>query len=268
MWRYGVNFQFISILVLLTEPLAKGLLSYYGNLTAVGYFEMANRLVTQVRAVLVSANQVLVPYYAKMGETTPETIKTLYMKNLNAVFVLGSLTFSSLVAMSPLISELWIGRLEPQFLLFAVMLAGGWFINVLSVPAYFANLGIGRIADNVLQHGIMSALVIVFGVVGGRIAGVNGSAAALPLALFVGGAILILTFHRAEAIPLRALFTNTNSTVLLLGISIAFFGFTPYLFLSEAAGLPAALTALAALLASLGSLIVFVPQIRKSLRPS
>lgn len=268
MWRYGVSFQLISILTLMTEPLAKGLLSHYGNLSAVGYFEMANRLVGQVRALLVSANQVLVPYYAKISETSREDVKTLYVQNLNMIIMLGSLAFSSLVATLPLISALWIGRLEPQFLLFAVMLSGGWFVNTLSVPAYFSNLGIGRLAHNVLGHAVMSVLVVAFGVAGGYIWGETGSAAAWPLALIVGSVVIIQTFHRIEEIPLRTLFSITNIKVLALGIGIAFLGFIPYFFLSESARWLAAMTTITALLVGFGLFMVFVPEVRTWLRLS
>ena len=225
MWRYGVNFQLISILTLMTEPLAKGLLSHYGSLSAVGYFEMANRLVGQVRALLVSANQVLVPYYSKIGETSREGVKTLYVQNLNTIILLGSLAFSSLVAMLPLISELWIGRLEPQFLLFAVMLSGGWFVNTLAVPAYFANLGLGRLAPNLLSHVVFMMAMVPLAVMGGILMGASGSAAAWPLSLVLGACVLIGNFHRAEGIPLSVVFCTANIKAMALGGGFALFGF-------------------------------------------
>ena len=225
MWRDGVNFQLISILTLMTEPLAKGLLSHYGNLSAVGYFEMANRLVGQVRALLVSANQVLVPYYSKIGETSREGVKTLYVQNLNMITMLGSLAFSSLVAMLPLISELWIGRLEPRFLLFAVMLSGGWFVNTLAVPAYFANLGLGRLAPNVLSHVVFMMAMVPLTVMGGILMGAFGSAAAWPLSLVLGACVMIGSFHRAEGIPISVVFCTANIKAMALGGVFALFGF-------------------------------------------
>lgn len=268
MWRYGLNFQLISILMLLTEPLAKGLLSHYGNLSAVGYFELANRLIVQLRAILVSANQVLVSYYSKLGENSRETVRTLYLQNLNAIVLLGSLMFSSLVVMLPLISELWIGQLEPQFLLFSIMLAGGWFVNVLSAPAYFANMGIGEIKHNVLGHAVMPILVLAIGTVGGHIGGALGSATAWPLALIVGGAIVIQTFHHAEAIPIGVLFSLINSKALALGVGIVLLGFVPYYFLSVSEKLFAVLSTTAALTISFGLFMVVVPEIRTLLRLS
>ena len=228
MWRYGVSFQLISIFVLLTEPLAKGLLSHYGNLTAVGYFEMANRLVVQVRAILVSANQVLVPYYSKVGEISREKIKAVYLINLNTIFLMGSILFSTLVAMLPLISEMWIGRLEPQFLIFAVMLATGWFLTTLGVPAYFANLGLGRLSHNLLNHATTMFSMVPLAIIGSLLAGPEGGAAAWPISMSIGTFVIVKKFHQAEKISTLDFLCRSNIIVLLLNFFIALFGFIAY----------------------------------------
>ena len=74
MLGYGVNLQVISLLVLLCDPLTKGLLSRYGSISMVGYYEMANKMVQQVRSLIVSANQVLVPEFARLNQLNPEKI--------------------------------------------------------------------------------------------------------------------------------------------------------------------------------------------------
>ena len=75
---YGVNFQIISISVMLCDPITKALLSKFGGLSMVGYYEMASRMVGQFRALIVSANQVLVPAIADLKEKTPERIHSVY----------------------------------------------------------------------------------------------------------------------------------------------------------------------------------------------
>lgn len=267
MWRYGVNFQLISIFVLLTEPLAKGLLSYFGNLTAVGYFEMANRLVGQVRALLVSANQVLVPYYSKVSESSRGSVKVVYMQNLDLVIFLGSLAFSTLVAMLPLISQLWIGRLDPQFLLFATMLAAGWFINTLAVPAYFANLGLGRLAPNILGHASITISMVPLAMLGGILAGAAGSATAWPLSLILGTCVIVASFHHAEGLPIRNLFCKAYARLVVLNALIAILGFSAYLVLNKLAGFYAALASSTIVLIGGWSLLwVAVPEARKLFR--
>jgi O-antigen/teichoic acid export membrane protein len=42
---FGIKFQLISILVMLFEPITKALLSKFGGLAFLGYYEMANKLI-------------------------------------------------------------------------------------------------------------------------------------------------------------------------------------------------------------------------------
>jgi len=62
---YGINFQIISVSAMFYDPITKALLSKYGGPSLVGYYEMASRMILQLRALIVSANQVLVPVIAE-----------------------------------------------------------------------------------------------------------------------------------------------------------------------------------------------------------
>jgi len=233
MWRYGLNFQIISILGMLAEPVLKGLISHFGTLGTVGYYEMANRLIGQVRSVLVSANQVFIPYYSKMKETAYDEIAVLYKQNLSVIILIGSFIISSVVAMLPVISLLWIGHLEPQFLLFAVVLAVGWFANIIAVPAYFANLGGGWISRNLYCQVTQTVTVVILGALGGLIGGAIGSVVAWPVALVLGAMVVTISFHRAEKIPNSVVFNAANTKVVGLGIVISISGFGSYILLSS-----------------------------------
>jgi O-antigen/teichoic acid export membrane protein len=190
MWRYGVNFQIVSILLILSEPLAKGLLSYYTNLSSVAYFEMANRLIVQIRSILVSANQVITPYYAKLHAVDSAKIGHIYLRNLQLMALAGSSLFAAIIASGPLVSRVWFGHLETQFLLFIGMLCLGWFINTLAVPAYFANLGLAHLGPNVRGHfAIMLGMVLVAVLMGPWLKP-YGSAMAWPVGLMLGSYII------------------------------------------------------------------------------
>ena len=190
MWRYGVNFQIVAILLILSEPLAKGLLSYYTNLSSVAYFEMANRLIVQARSVLISANQVITPYYAKLNTIDSAKISHIYLRNLQLISLTGSVLFATIIALGPLVSRVWVGHLEIQFLLFLGMLSLGWFVNTLAAPAYFANLGIANLGPNVRGHfTIMLGMVLVATFVGPWLKP-YGSAMAWPIGLVLGSFVI------------------------------------------------------------------------------
>ena len=86
---YGTNLQLITILQMLYEPVTKSLLTIFGGLASVGYYEMANRLVLKTREMIVSVFQVLVPVYATHIEENIENIKIVYSKSLNYLLFLA-----------------------------------------------------------------------------------------------------------------------------------------------------------------------------------
>jgi O-antigen/teichoic acid export membrane protein len=201
MWRYGVNFQIVSILLILSEPLAKGLLSYYTNLSSVAYFEMANRLIVQAKGLLTSANQVITPYYAKLQATDSAKISHIYLRNLQLVALLGSVLFGTILASGPLLSLIWIGHLEIQFLVFLGILSMGWFANALAIPAYFANLGIAHLGPNVRGHLVIMLGMVVVSVSLGPWFKPYGSALAWPAGLLLGSFVINQGFLRHIQLP-------------------------------------------------------------------
>ena len=72
MLGYGVKFQLMSISIMLTDPVTKVFLSKFGGLVAVGYYEMCNRMVQQLRALIVSPGFTLVPVAADLRERAAE----------------------------------------------------------------------------------------------------------------------------------------------------------------------------------------------------
>ena len=218
---------------------------------------MANRMVTQVRALIISANQVLVPYYSKVAETARARIRHLYERNLSLISLLDIVMFASLVVVLPIISRLWIGRLEPQFLSFSLLLIVGWFANTLAVPAYFVNLGAGWISRNVFAHLAQSGTLAVTGVIAGRVGGATGIVLAFVVSLMLGSAVLLRAFHRGEDIPLSVLFSRENALALGKGLLVAVGGFVLNLELQSRLGLVPAI-GLAALTLLTGWLVLVV----------
>jgi O-antigen/teichoic acid export membrane protein len=200
MWCYGVNFQLMTIMVILSEPLAKGLLSYYTNLSAVAYFEMANRFVLQVRAFLASANQVITPYISKVHTTEPSKVVSIYLENLKWVSLTASAAFSLVFAAGPLVSFIWLGEIENQFLIFLVMLSIGCFINTFAMPAYFANLGMNNLRPNVWSHFATMVTMVSAALLLGPWFKPYGSAAAWPIGLIIGSYIVNAGMMRYAAI--------------------------------------------------------------------
>ena len=198
MFSYSVNFQVISIFSMLYEPLTKAFLTKLGGLSATAYFEMANRMVTQFRALVVSANQVLVPKMAAVHETAPEKISQFYRDTYRIVFFLVVPLFALLIAATPLIGFVWIGYKQPDFIFFGVVVSLGYLINILSGPAYFMNLGIGALRWNVLSHIVLGLATACLGYVFGIIWGSRGVVIGFVIALVLASAIIVLGTYKDQ----------------------------------------------------------------------
>jgi len=195
MFSYGLNFQFSSLVQMMLDPMTKALLSKFGGLDAVSYFEMANRMVLQFRSLLVSGNQVIVPVVAGMHEANPARIPNLYRDSYSLLLFLALPIYGGVVAAIPIISELWIGRYEASFVSFATLLTVGWFSNTLAGPAYFSNLGTGRLRWNTLSHVTMGLVNGVMGTMLGIMFGSIGVVIGFVTALFLGSSLVVIAYH-------------------------------------------------------------------------
>lgn len=200
MLGYAANFQIISLLVMLSDPITKGFLSRYGNISMVGYYEMANRMVQIFRGLLVNANQVLIPTFAHLEKLDSKKVSGTYTTSYQVMYYLTLPGFALLAIAAPLISELLIGRAEPFFIWAMFALSAGWLINTLSVPAYFATIGTGNMKANVVSHIAMTVMNLILIYVLGHVWGGVGVMLAWSVALAIGGIVLIVMYYRANQI--------------------------------------------------------------------
>ena len=177
MLGYGINFQINSIVIWLFEPVTKILFGRYGGLSAAGYFEMAERMVINVRAIVVESNRVIVPVYAGMTSYKIDA-PDLYARNTQNLLFLVIPVFAALMAMTPAICEVWVGSFQPQFVIMGAWLTFAWFLNTISAPAYFAYLGQGKLQWITMAHIIMGTMNTIAGLFLGAFSAGRGS---LPL---------------------------------------------------------------------------------------
>lgn len=205
MFGYSVNFQINSIAILLFDPAIKLLMSRYGGLSSTAFYEMASQLVVKLRALIVSANQALVPAVAELHETAPEQIRNVYLKTYRMLFFVTVPFYAGIYIALPLVSQLWIGHIESQFLIFGAILTLGWGLNTLTGPAYFVNLGTGDLKWNSISHVLMAFLNVILGLILGPIFGGFGVAVAAMVALVTASIFVIFALYTQYKIPLKNL---------------------------------------------------------------
>ncbi len=225
MFSYAVNFQVIAILVMLSDPVTKGFLSKYGQISMVAYYEMANKLVQLFRSLMASANQVLVPTFAHLNQLDPKKISNIYLASYQLIFYLSFPVFFLLAVSAPLVSEIWVGHNEPIFIWAVVLLCSGWLPNVLSLPAYYAGLGTGDMRSNVVTHLVITAINIVLILIVGRLWEGMGVIVAWAVALVCGGVLLNLLYFRINRISLHNIIPRSSrylAVSCILGLFISY----------------------------------------------
>lgn len=225
MLDYGLNYQAISITLFLYDPITKALLARFGGLSMVGYYELASRLVLQVRSLIAAANQVLVPTIADLKERTPESVNYVYEQSMRVVVFVAIPTFSVLFAATPAISQLWIGSVEPEFVTATLLLTVGWFVNTLSVPIYFAYLGIGTLRWNTAEHILKAVINVLLGGLLGVFVGGVGVLLGWAVGLVAGSVFLIIAYHLENHDVEFVLLTRPNVLLMvgaLVGVMFAY----------------------------------------------
>lgn len=218
MLGYAVNFQINSLAILLFEPITKLMMSRYGGLSSAAYYEMASQLVVKLRTLLISANQALVPAVAELHETALEKVRDVYLKTYRMLFFVAIPFYAVIFISLPLVSILWIGQLEKQFLVFGAILVAGYGISNLIGPAYFVNFGTGALKWNSISHVLMAILNVALGLLLGSLYGGLGVAIGAMMAMTVASWFVIHALHRQYQIPFDLLLPSEHK--LLLSVSI------------------------------------------------
>jgi O-antigen/teichoic acid export membrane protein len=208
--RYGGGIQVAAIGQLLFEPTTKALLTMFGGLALTGYYEMANRMMLQFRAVIVSAFNTLVPYVAgRMGQTPAsvdaDEVRGIYLGAYRLLLVLAVPYYGLIGTVLPILLTFWLGRFEPQFLAVAMLCWLGWVFNTMVGPAYFLYLAIGRLRWTIWTQFAIGSLNALLAVVGGWLWGGYGVLVGSTLALAIGSYVAVIAFHIEYRVPAREL---------------------------------------------------------------
>ncbi|WP_082539624.1 MULTISPECIES: lipopolysaccharide biosynthesis protein [unclassified Caulobacter] len=147
---FGLRLQVLNIASFLFDPFTKFAFSSLGGLSALGMYELASRGILQVRQLVVAPGQNLTPLFAAAHERDPGEMRRIYDSALTVIGVASSVAMLGMAVGSPILSLIWMHRIDPLFVLFSFILAGGWFFNTLSTPGFFLGMGTGRLRWNIV----------------------------------------------------------------------------------------------------------------------
>lgn len=263
--RYGLRIQAAWVVILFADPVTKSLICRFGALDMVAYFDMASRLLMQFRQLAMSSTQILTAMVADLSETAPDRIRSIYAEAFAMLAAASILGYAAVAICIPLISEMWIGRLQPEFITFALALAGATFVNTLSCPAFFANLGLGNVRENMVSlatHGISNA---VLGTLLGSCFGGIGVVLGAALAMLLGSLVLIVSFGRTHHIRLAEIFPRANLSIMAAALAVVLVDYHLQHVLGARLGTPAVCAAALTLFASVVLPIAWYHPMRRAI---
>jgi O-antigen/teichoic acid export membrane protein len=175
---FGAKLQIGTIANLMFEPTTKIILGQIAGTATLGLYELAYRMVYQVRGIAITALQNLVPAFASMREERPEALGALFRKTCRAAALVSAPIMGAVVVGAPVVSLVWIGSYNAEFVRLAALLTLCWSVNILSAPAYFLGMGTGEVNINVggqVITGVLSPVAAyIFGHQFGPYAAVGG----------------------------------------------------------------------------------------------
>jgi O-antigen/teichoic acid export membrane protein len=202
--------------MILFDPLTKALMAKFGGATAAGYFEMANQIVIKGRALIVSANQAVVPKVAQLNEVSPQLLPIIYSENMQLIALVTLPGFTLLFAWAGITSRLLLGGYNKEFVFFMQISTVAWALNTFASPAYFANMGTGDVGWNMLSHVTVGGLNIILCLFLGSRFGAKGVVMGYAGSLVAGSWLLIAIYHKLNGVSWGTLFSREH-----LGIASA-----------------------------------------------
>ena len=157
LFTYGYKRQVISVCQMLTDPVTKILLSRFSGLTTLGFYEMASRVITQLRQIIAGMDQVTIPIVSHFQQTDKSAVRYIYEKGFSFIVFIVFPLFAAIILFTPYLSKIWIGSVEPVFVYCSYILATGMLINILNAQAYYNSLGEGQL------NGILLMTIFVLG---------------------------------------------------------------------------------------------------------
>ena len=185
-------FQVSSIGMALFDPLIKLLISKFGTSELIVYYEIANQIISRTKSFIVSANQTIVAKIAQLQQQSQEELETLYNIQILVATKLAAPFFLICTIFTAIVSSYISPSGTSQIATFSYILTLGNLLNILAIPAYFKNQGIGHNKTNAIHHLIMGAAAAALSPIFGSIFGPTGVVAGAALSIAISSLFLLM----------------------------------------------------------------------------
>lgn len=155
---YSLKLNLIGILGILFDPMSKYFINLFGGPAALGSYELASRLIIQLRNLVVSASIPLLPAFAVLEKA--DKMLNVILGKAQRYMALASLAVAGLsIPASIVMSLVILGEISPDVLRMSAIMTFGWSLNILSLPLYLVAQAQGRLRWNIASHLVMALTV-------------------------------------------------------------------------------------------------------------
>jgi O-antigen/teichoic acid export membrane protein len=218
---FGTKLQIGTIANLLFEPTTKIIIGHIAGTATLGLYELAYRMVYQVRGIAITALQNLVPAFANLKETDPAALAALFRRTCRMAALVGAPIMGAVIIGAPIVSLIWIGVYNPDFVRLSALLALCWTVNILAAPSYFLGLGTGEVNVNVGGQVVTGVLSPLLGYGLGQVFGAYGAVCGVVAGKVVGDLMPAYANRPGESPRSSAMFYPPNMLALAFVVLVS-----------------------------------------------
>lgn len=226
LFKYGFKFQLGSITSLTSEALIRLLISTYGNISEIPYYEMARKLCDQVRVFFSTAASPIVPMIAEqnLNEEKHNNQINLY-KNSNTLMIFFAMPAYSIIILSSFFfGYIFFQEVNYIFSTFICILSITSVISLLTVIPFNISLGTGILKWNTLSYLVYIFSMFIFAIPLSIYLSSLGSIIGISLATIFSSLVILIPFIYINKIPLKYIFSkNIRGLVIVCVLAISIF---------------------------------------------
>ncbi len=199
--KYSIKNQISEGINLFNDFITKLLVSFFGGLELVAFYDLINQIFTKVKAVLLSSSKIYIPVLVEKGKKGNIPFYKIYNKlksdNRNFAIVIHiALLFASFG-----ISEYFFNRINLNFIGYFLILTCASFFSSFSIPVIVKNLASGNVTLNnqallLNLFLIVSISFLLFYIVGTLSVFISILCASLIVNLFLNNSLKYLNKYR------------------------------------------------------------------------
>jgi len=158
---YGLQMQAVSLTASFIEPAIRLFANAFGGLAFVALYDIANKIIIQVRVLAVSAISPTVPVFAAAETLDIEKRVAIIDKTNRMTVVLASVLILGVSFVAPYIGYFMLGHFEPLFVYVCAILITGQFLTIPTLVQYYHALAIAKMKWNIVGLALTGALTFV-----------------------------------------------------------------------------------------------------------